>query len=175
MRTSKGFKRKAFLIGGSSFCVVALFRYYFLFVLTIGESMQPTLAKGDLLLVFKKAYAHADPRRGEIIIADTGRELIVKRIVAVAGETAEVKDGALFIDGNLIPEHYTMSDHVPFEIAKGTLFGGRFATLGDNRAIPAKEAFHPIVSKEQIVGRACLCISFSRFQVKRLTNPFETH
>jgi hypothetical protein len=41
----------------------------------------------------------------------------------------------------------------PLDIAQGRLFAGKFATLGDNREVPAVMAVHPILTKEQITGK----------------------
>jgi hypothetical protein len=43
-------------------------------------------------------------------------------------------------------------------IGKGTLLIGRFATLGDNRSVPLAQAIHPIIPKENIVGKVVLSL-----------------
>jgi len=131
---------------------VLLFHQRFQLVLVVGESMQPTLKPGQLLLVDKRAYQHAQPRRGDIVLARYAGELIIKRIVALPGEEVEVRRGTLYIDGVTKREGYPIQEG-SLDVAKGKLFNGDFATLGDNRAIPSVLAIHPVISKPDIVGR----------------------
>jgi signal peptidase I len=124
-------------------------------VLVVGESMQPTLKPGQLLLVDKYAYQNAQPCRGDIVLARYAGELIIKRIVALPGEEVEVQKGTLYIDGVTKRESYPIQEG-SLDVAKGKLFDGDFATLGDNRAIPSVLAIHPIISKPDIVGRCSI-------------------
>lgn len=96
-------------------------------------------------------------------------DLVVKRVVGLPGEEVEVRDGALYINESFIPEPHALTNIVKFDIAKGKLFAGRFAILGDNRTIPPIQVFHPIISKDQILGKVILSINISRlrFQVCR--------
>jgi signal peptidase I len=148
------------------FCTLVVLRYYFSFALALGSSMSPTLRNGDLLLISRNHYSQVEPRRGDIVLARHDDELIVKRVVGLPGEEVEVKDAVLYINGALVPERYTLTNNVQFDIAKGKLFSGRFATLGDNRGIPPLQSFHPIISKEQIVGKVILSINILRLRIK---------
>ena len=149
-------------------CVLAVLRYYFSFALALGSSMLPTLSNGDLLLVARNPYSQKEPRRGDVVLARLRDELVVKRVVGLPGEQVEVKDGALYVNDILIPEHHTVTNLVQFDIAKGKLFAGRFATLGDNRGIPPIQSCHPIVSKDEIIGKVILSVSIWRFRLKSL-------
>ena len=144
-------------------CGLALLQSRFCLCLTVGSSMLPTFKTGDLLIVDKKAYSRTEPRREDIVIARFRHDLVVKRIVALPGEEVEITAGALFVNGILIPESYVGETQRDFNIGKGKMFAGRFATLGDNRAIPAHQTVHPIVSKDQIIGRVLLSISLWPF------------
>jgi signal peptidase I len=120
--------------------------------LVVGNSMRPTLAPGNLLLVDKWAYKKSDPHRGDIVVVRYAKELIVKRIVGLAGEEVEVKHGILYINGAPCPETY-ITGPGSLGIAKGRLLEERFASLGDNRAVSPALAIHPIVSKSDIIGK----------------------
>jgi signal peptidase I len=148
------FRRLAWLagMGCGLLLVVTLFRLHYCLVIVSGESMQPTLESGDLLVVDKRAYKRNNPCRGDMVIARHEHELIVKRIVGLPGEEVEVKAGILYVNGEPVTETCTTNSLI-FNVGKGRLFDGRFATLGDNRAISPMQAVHPIVSKEQILGR----------------------
>ena len=150
--------------------MLVVLRHYFSFALALGDSMLPTLNSGDLLLVFRTAYSQAEPRRGDIVLARLRDDLVIKRVVGLPGEEVEVKNGSLYINGAFIAEPHTLTNIVKFDIARGKLFDGRFATLGDNRAIPPTQACHPIISKTQVVGKVLLAINISRLRIKYVAN-----
>jgi len=152
------------------FCVLVVLRHYFSLALALGDSMLPTLKSGDLLLISRKSYSHVEPRRGDIVLARLEGDLIVKRVVGLPGEEIEVKDGALYVNEVFTPEPHTLTNFVRFDIARGKLFDGRFAILGDNRAIPPTQVFHPIISKDQMVGKVLFSINISRLRIKYLGN-----
>lgn len=71
-------------------------------------SNYPTIAPGDRLLANKIAYNHSDPKRGDLVvfINPEDREVnFIKRVVAVAGDTVEIKGGAFYINDRKIPRH----------------------------------------------------------------------
>lgn len=65
------------------------------------QSMAPTLAAGDHVMVDKLAYRRAAPRAGELAVlrAPGSGEVTLKRIVAVGGDTVAIEDGVLHVDG----------------------------------------------------------------------------
>lgn len=78
-------------------------------------SMCPTIAAGDKVLGNKLAYRDADPRRGDIVIfrpPDDWRQLFVKRIVAVEGDTVAMKAGRLRVNGREL-EQRPVQEAVP--------------------------------------------------------------
>jgi signal peptidase I len=133
-------------------CLVLVLRMRFSLRLVSGESMMPTLQTGDLMLVDRKAYEGNEPQRGDMITAAVQKEFIVKRIVGLPGEYVELKKGILYINEAAIVETHPVRKG-PLDIAQGRLFAGKFATLGDNREVPAVMAVHPILTKEQITGK----------------------
>lgn len=104
----------------------------------IGQSMEPTLQSGDLVIVNKAEYLFREPQRFDII-AFKQREgdnsyYNVKRIIALPGETITIKDGHIFIDDVLLSD-------LPFDenvLTEGlaldgvTLEKGEYFVLGDN-------------------------------------------
>ena len=144
---------RRFGLGALIVCAaVFLLRLHFLGTLVVGNSMLPTFAPGDFLLVDKAAYRHAEPRRGDLVVARLRGDLIVKRVVALPGEWVEVKLGRLFLAGTEFPEDHPL---LPGElsIGPGRMMEDRFAILGDNRSLPVWMAVFAVVSKEQIVGK----------------------
>ena len=131
---------------------VILLRLRFLGTLVVGNSMEPTFASGDLLIVDKAAYRHGDPRHGDLVVARVRGDLIVKRVVALPGEWVEVKLGRLFLDGKEFPEEQRILSG-ELTIGPGRMMEDRFAILGDNRSQPVWLSVFAVVSKEQIVGK----------------------
>lgn len=105
-------------------------------VRTSGDSMSPTLHDGDALVIQKVSYWFADPAIGEIVVAvapDTG-ESVVKRVVAVGGDTIGIEDGVLVRNGEAVDEPYANHREMdgyfwgPVDVPEGHVF-----LLGDNR------------------------------------------
>jgi signal peptidase I len=125
---------------------------HFRFALVIGESMCPAYHTGDLLLVDKSAYREEEPRRGDIVLARHGDEMIVKRVVGLPGEEVALRQGHLYVNGSPVSEHHPIQPG-RLEISPGIMFAGKFALLGDNRALPIALLVHAVVSKEELVGK----------------------
>jgi signal peptidase I len=138
-------------------CLLLAVRSRISWVMVIGQSMQPGLRAGDLLLVDRWAYHKTDPQRGDVVLFPYQNELVVKRVVGLPGEEVELKSGTLYINGLTLNESYPTGTG-NLNVEKGRLLGGKFATLGDNRSVSPLLAVHPIVTKKEIIGRAILSI-----------------
>jgi len=71
-----------------------------------GASMYPTILPKDRLIAVKNAYQTADPQRGDIVLfvyPDDRRIFYIKRVVALAGDTVEIKSGNLYVNGVQLP------------------------------------------------------------------------
>ena len=67
-----------------------------------GSSMEPTLQNGDNLIVDKISYRFRDPKRYDIIVFPYKYEentYYIKRIIGMPGETVQIKNGYVYIDG----------------------------------------------------------------------------
>ena len=74
-----------------------------------GSSMETTLSDGDNLIVDKISYRFRDPKRYDIIVFPYAYEkntYFIKRIIGLPGETVQVKDGYVYINGEQLDEHY---------------------------------------------------------------------
>ena len=98
-------------------------------------SMEHTIEVDDCILGYQLAYVFSKPERGDIVIfpyPDEPETTYVKRIIGLPGETVEIKDGAVYIDGNPIEEPYLKEEmqgaYGPYEVPEGCYF-----MLGDNR------------------------------------------
>jgi signal peptidase I len=119
------------------------------------QSMEPTLAPGDQALV-DKLSGHS-PHRGELVAfhAPRGGDVLLKRVVAVGGDTVGLEDGVLVVDGRHIRESfvdYPSVDSVyfgPVRVRPGTVF-----VMGDNRANSEDSREFGAVPTDRIIGRA---------------------
>ena len=144
--------RRVALLGVALVSAVLLFHQRFALTIAVGDSMQPTLRSGQLLLVDKKAYQQAQPQRNDLVMAHYNGEFILKRIVGLPGEEVEVRKGTLYVNRAAQIENHA-TEPGSLDVGRGRLFDGDFATLGDNRAVPSVLAIHPIVSEHDIVGK----------------------
>ena len=100
-----------------------------------GPSMQPNLYRGDRVIAEKVSYRFHLPHRGDVVIAERpGNEVsLIKRVVALPGETVEVRDGHTFINGQPIEEPWVTNfggpSYPPTLVPPDHVF-----ILGDNRA-----------------------------------------
>ena len=147
-------------------------------------SMEPQLRVGDRVIVSKLAYQLHDPRRGDIIVfpspadhsvdhsvlpvrvvrgifegvglAKPQKEILIKRVIGLPGETVEGRDGHMYIDGRLLIEPYlppgvTTGSFGPTTIPKGDVW-----VMGDNRDNSHDSRFSDIgpIPESSVIGRA---------------------
>lgn len=148
-------RARRWLLGGlAAVLAVGLARVFLGVSVVVGESMLPTFRTGDVLLVNKWAYRSSDPRRGDLVVARSQGEWVIKRVIGLPGERVEVRAGELFIDGVAFPEPYPRHPGY-LKLAEGKLFEDRWAILGDNRSLPAALLVDPVIGRAQLLGRVC--------------------
>ncbi len=125
------------------------------------ESMVPTLHKDDRVLVNKLSYRLHDVHRGDVIVfeAPPGASTsevkdLIKRVVALPGETIEGRGGEIYIDGKPLDEPYLPSavrsrDFPPEKVPPETYW-----VLGDNRQDSKDSTFFKAIDEDTIIGRA---------------------
>jgi signal peptidase I len=137
--------------------LLALVIHVFLAQATVvyGQSMQPGLNPSERLVIEKFSYYLHSPQRGDIVVLNLPHipELLIKRVVGLPGETIEIRNGTLYIDGVMQEESY---EHVPGQTSFGptTLRPMTYFVMGDNRINSNdSRAFGP-VERDTIIGRA---------------------
>lgn len=126
-----------------------------------GDSMLPTFRDGQFLLVDRLTYYFTDPKRGDVIVFRYPRnpaEDFIKRVIGLPGETVNIADGQVYINGIPLVEPYV--NGVPTTIYRGqpvTLDAGEYYVLGDNRRYSSDSRVWGPVPRDNIIGRAWLC------------------
>ena len=131
-------------------------------------SMETTIMTGDRIFGNRLAYVKNDPKRGDIVIfkfPDDEKQLFIKRLIGMPGDTLEMKDGVIYINGEALEEPYlaaiTYGDYGPVTVPEGAYF-----VMGDNRNNSADSRYwkQPFVYRDKILGKAVFCyFPFSDF------------
>ena len=101
-----------------------------------GESMTPTVEPGQHLLVWRLGASSRHWEHGDVALVERpGSEPLVKRVVGLAGDTVEIRDGELFRNGVAVPEEYADPDLIDsVYVAPVTVPAGEVYVLGDHRS-----------------------------------------
>jgi signal peptidase I len=121
-----------------------------------GTGMAPGLSSGEHLLVNKIAYNFEEPQRGDVICYDSPAEgtTKVKRIIGIPGDYVEVKNKALYINGNKVDEPYARF-RTDFILPATQVPLNTYFVMFDNRQIVTDTEYE--VSRVNIMGRAWIC------------------
>lgn len=131
-----------------------------------GESMENTLHNEESLLVNKLKYKFSDPKRYDIVVFyPKGRdvdEYYVKRVYGLPGETIQIKDNDILVNGKKIEDEYAKNAMDDAGIAEEpiTLAEDEYFLLGDNRmvSLDSRDPEVGLVKKENIAGHVALRI-----------------
>ncbi len=122
-----------------------------------GESMEPTLVDGERIVYNKFVYLIGTPKRGDVVIIKRPFKNYVKRIIALPGETVEMKNHILFINDQPSEQLYLSEDSNtqtgnfgPYAVPEKHYF-----VMGDNRAI-SKDSRNGLglIEESEIIGRS---------------------
>lgn len=149
------------------------------------SSMMETLVQGDKLIMNKLAYSVGEPKRGDIIIflrdepvngilgritiytsdiamklnGEFRRNRLIKRVIAIPGDTVEIRDNILYVNGEEQKEQYARID--PFEntvvngnMPKIEVKPGELFVLGDNRGESLDSRSFGVISRSWVEGKA---------------------
>ena len=121
-----------------------------------GQSMEPNLHNDQRLIVEKISYRFHEPQRGDIVVLrrpHRSSEPLIKRIVGLPGDTLEVKDGRVYMNGEPLDEPYlnqaTWGNMPPRLVPEEHVF-----VLGDNRRASNDSRAFGVVPFDDIIGRA---------------------
>lgn len=122
------------------------------------HSMEPNFYEGQFILVNKLAYKLGAPTRGDVIVFHNPNNVdedYIKRVIALPGDTLEIRDQTVYINGQLLAEPYDQNKLTP-----GTVFGpvviepGHLFVMGDNRPNSSDSRRFGQLAQELVVGKA---------------------
>ena len=131
-------------------------------------SMEETIMTGDMVFSEKVSYYLRAPQRGDIVTFDdpevAGRTLI-KRVIATGGQTVDLVDGKVVVDGVALDEPYTLGKEsyplahtasdvslsYPFTVPDGCLW-----VMGDNRTASQDSRYFGAIQVSSVTGRAAM-------------------
>lgn len=144
------------------------------------ESMEPTLTKGDRILVNRLAYRVGKPKRGDVVVISASSKTIpgfdypdkpvplVKRLIALPGDKIRIEaETGVFINGKLLDEPY-VKDLPNYDYPEVRIPEGKCFVLGDNRRSSMDSRYWAAIPLSAIQGKVS-----SRFQVDSSGLPDE--
>ena len=160
------------LVGVAALGLALLLQIFLVQAFSIpSRSMEPTLVVGNRVVVFKLGYRLHDVNRGDVVVFSNPDQSgpdddLIKRVVAVGGETFEMRDGYVHIDGRRLEEPYLQAVGSSFpkqpihgcinppEPARCDVPEGKILVMGDNRQSSRDGRFFGPVDVDAVVGRA---------------------
>lgn len=131
-------------------------------------SMEETIMTGDMVFSEKISYRVRAPERGDIVTFDdpevAGRTLI-KRVIATGGQTVDLVDGKVVVDGVALDEPYTNGKesyplaHTASDVSLSyplTVPEGHLWVMGDNRTASQDSRYFGAIPEESVTGRAAM-------------------
>ncbi len=121
-----------------------------------GLSMWPTIEEGEYILVSKAAYFFKEPQHGDIIVFRSPRDSqtdLIKRIIAIPGDTVEVRDNTVFVNNTPLIEPYIV-DPPNYIYPVEEIPANHYFVLGDNRNNSSDSHKGWTVPRQNIIGKA---------------------
>ena len=126
----------------------------------VGGSMEPSFEDGQRLLINKAVYHFREPQRSEVIVfhPPTGRGPdFIKRIIALPGDTIEIKEGAVYINDRATDEPYIKAAP-SYTMTSREIPEGEYFVLGDNRNNSNDSHSWGTLPQENIIGKVWISI-----------------
>ena len=139
----------------------------FAVLVAISAFQTVTLHVSEKFFVNRALYKISSPKRGDVIVFKTSASdsaaLHIRRVIGLPGETVQIKDGKIYINGKVYEENGAYQDMTDGGLANSaiTLESGEYFVLGDNRNNSEDSRFSDIgnISKKYIIGKVWFTVS----------------
>jgi len=165
-KTDKKSKKKGIITAVIEIAIIVAVIFLVFFFLTNyigriaivdGDSMNPTLNDGDVIVISERAYLEKDPERFDLVVFPYDNQSnYIKRIIALPGETVQIVDGKIMINGTYIKEYYG-NEPIDENYSSPDLIRlgeDEYFVMGDNRNNSVDSRSIGPVSKSDITGKA---------------------
>lgn len=138
------------------FCLVVVFVLFFGRVVVDGNSMKPTYESGNSFIISKVLT----PKRGDIVVfrrkTDSGKsDVLVKRVIALPGDTIMIYDGVVYVNNEPIDEPYIKTKEFVGGAIENTeiiLNSKEYFVMGDNRNNSVDSRYFGCIKDSDIIG-----------------------
>ncbi len=130
------------------------------------SSMERTFEEGQYVLVDKLSPHWSDYHRGDVIVfnppedfENNKREPFIKRVIGLPGETVEIRDGSVWIDGNRLVEGYLYDGQATVpegSTSRWVVGAGQLFVMGDHRQMSSDSRVFGPIAHDSVIGRAFL-------------------
>ena len=126
-------------------------------------SMTPTLQEYNFLFLSKQAYRFGEPKQGDIIVFHTNlktqsgdEKLLIKRVIGLPGDTINIADGKVSINGKELEEPYTKEPYTSGYIEDLVIPAGDLFVMGDNRqnSVDSRDPSVGCIKIDSVYGKA---------------------
>ena len=118
-----------------------------------GESMMPTYSSRGFTFAFLPYFKIYQPERKQIVILKHAgfNTVLLKRVLAFPGETVEIRNGVLYVNGNALDEPYVKLG-CDWNFSRREVPAGKIFVLGDNRSMPLQNHMGGMIDKSRLAG-----------------------
>ena len=149
-RLNRAFLLRLLLVAGSAWLI---FSFLLIPLRVEGISMEPTYHNGSFAFCWRLPYFFAPPQRGDVVtVRFSGRDImLLKRIVALEGDTVAFDDGQLLVNGQTVHEPYVSYRH-KWQLDARTVAPGHVYVVGDNRGMAMQQHKFGQVDIDRVIG-----------------------
>ena len=142
--------------------VIIIRTFIFTPVVVNGPSMMNTLHNGDVMILDKIGMKLGGIKRFDIVVIQTGKTKIIKRVIGMPWETISYHDNKLYINGKEVSDNH--SNEITYDFEEVKIPDGEYYVLGDNRTDSVDSRILGTIPKNEILGHATFIIyPFNRF------------